>query len=86
MKEGKYLIFYEFSDEEWVEEDNFILGKVPNESELYVNTKVYVQIDQYQNKWAPAIIKDIRSNKYLVAYIHNNDSYHAWVPLQKIVW
>jgi hypothetical protein len=85
VKEGKYLIFYEFSDEEWVEENNFISHNVPNESELHVNTKVYVQIDQNQNKWVPATIKDIKPNKYLVAYTHNNNSYHEWVSLQKIV-
>jgi hypothetical protein len=85
VKEGKYRIFYEFSDEEWVEENDFISRNIPSESELQINTKVYVQIDRYQNKWAPAVIKDIKSNKYLVAYTDNNNSYHEWVPLQKLV-
>jgi hypothetical protein len=85
VKEGKYPIFDEFSDEEWVEENDFISRNIPSESELQINTKVYVQIDRYQNKWVPAVIKDIKSKKYLVAYTDNNNSYHEWVPLQKLV-
>jgi hypothetical protein len=85
VQEGKYQIFYDFHGQEWVEENDVLSYKVPNMSELGLNTKVYVQIDQIHNRWVPAIIKGMESNEYVVVFIYNNNSRYERVPLQKIV-
>jgi hypothetical protein len=85
VKEGKYEIHYDFSYQELVEEKDFVLRNVPKQSDLDVNMKVYVQIDQNPDRWVPAIIKEMESNNYLVTYTHNNNSYDKRVPLQKLV-
>ena len=84
MKEGKYVIDYDFDQQDLVEENDFILRNVLKQSELHQSTKVYVQIDQIQDRWVPAIIKRVKSNEYLVVITYNNNSDDVWVPLQKI--
>jgi hypothetical protein len=81
-KEGKYRIFYYFFEEEWVKAKYIYLTITPKESEINIDTKVFVQSNSCQNKWIPSTIKAIRDNKYYVTY--NNDT-HEWVAIKRII-
>ncbi len=84
IKDSKYRIFYDFSDEEWVEKKHIYFHSKPKESELSLDNTVFVLLDSSgQKEWFPAIIKNIRNNTYYVTY--DSGEKHAWVTVERII-